>query len=115
MSVRNRESQGVAAVDAALPVDIPRPRPLLMTVEEVAELWFGAVGDAGSASSNCQKIRRLIPDTLPARRIGNRWYVNRSVAEEWCLGVDPASSMAHPSSRIDENTQPSSFRAERSA
>ncbi len=72
---------------------------LLMTVEQVAQLWFGEVGEAGSASSNCQKIRRLIPDTLPARRIGNRWYVNRTVAEAWAAGSDPASVMAHPDSR----------------
>jgi hypothetical protein len=43
-----------------------------ITVEQVALLWFGEVGEHGSASSNCQKIRRLIPDVLPARRIGNR-------------------------------------------
>jgi len=72
---------------------------LLMTVEQVAELWFGEVGEGGSASSNCQKIRRLIPDTLPARRIGNRWYVNRTAAESWTAGSDPASVMAHPDSR----------------
>jgi hypothetical protein len=72
---------------------------LLMTVEQVAVLWFGEVGEHGSASSNCQKIRRLIPNTLPARRIGNRWYVNRAVAERWAAGGDPASVMAHPDTR----------------
>ncbi len=44
-----------------------QPAGLLMTVEQVAQLWFGEVGTGGSASSNCQKIRRLIPETLPAR------------------------------------------------
>lgn len=78
---------------------LPRQRSLLLTVEEVAELWFGAVGEGGSASSNCQKIRRLIPDVLPARRIGNRWYISRTVAEEWTRESDPASVMAHPDSR----------------
>jgi hypothetical protein len=72
---------------------------LLMTVEQVAVLWFGEIGQGGSASSNCQKIRRLIPDVLPARRIGNRWYVNRHVAEEWAAGSDPADVMAHPDTR----------------
>ena len=72
---------------------------LLMTVEQVALLWFGEVGENGSASSNCQKIRRLIPDVLPARRIGNRWYVNRAVAERWANESDPASVMAHPDTR----------------
>lgn len=72
---------------------------LLMTVEEVAELWFGDVGPGGSASSNCQKIRRLIPDVLPARRIGNRWYVHRAAAEQWAAGTDPAAVMAHPDNR----------------
>ena len=72
---------------------------LLITVEQVAVLWFGEVGKNGSASSNCQKIRRLIPDVLPARRIGNRWYVNRVVAEQWAAGSDPASVMAHPDTR----------------
>ncbi len=72
---------------------------LLMTVEQVAQLWFGEVGQAGSASSNCQKIRRLIPDSLPARRIGNRWYVHRSAAEAWAAACDPASVMAHPDTR----------------
>lgn len=72
---------------------------LLMTVEQVAELWFGEVGHGGSASSNCQKIRRLIPDNLPARRIGNRWYVHRSAAEAWAADCDPASVMAHPDTR----------------
>lgn len=72
---------------------------LLMTVEQVAELWFGEVGENGSASSNCQRIRRLIPDLLPARRIGNRWYVNRAVAVEWTKKSDPASVMAHPDTR----------------
>lgn len=72
---------------------------LLMTVEQVAELWFGEVGEHGSASSNCQRIRRLIPDLLPARRIGNRWYVNRAVAVEWTKKSDPASVMAHPDTR----------------
>ncbi|MDN5851361.1 MAG: hypothetical protein L0K86_00690 [Actinomycetia bacterium] len=72
---------------------------MLITVEQVALLWFGEIGENGSASSNCQKIRRLIPDLLPARRIGNRWYVNRAVAEEWARGSDPASVMAHPDTR----------------
>lgn len=72
---------------------------LLMTVEQVAELWFGEVGEHGSASANCQKIRRLIPDVLPARRIGNRWYVNRAAAEKWAAESDPASVMAHPETR----------------
>lgn len=72
---------------------------LLMTVEEVAQLWFGEVGENGSASSNCQKIRRLIPEVLPARRIGNRWYVSRAAAEAWAAGGDPASVMAHPDTR----------------
>lgn len=75
------------------------PVGLLLTVEQVAVLWFGEVGQHGSASSNCQRIRRLIPHVLPARRIGNRWYVNRAVAVEWAAGVDPASVMAHPDSR----------------
>ena len=69
---------------------------LLLTVEQVAELWFGEVGDGGSASSNCQRIRRLIATTLPARRIGNRWYIHRATAESWAAGSDPASVMAHP-------------------
>lgn len=72
---------------------------LLMTVEQVAQLWFGEVGEGGSASSNCQKIRRLLPDTLPGRRIGNRWYIHRAAAESWAAGSDPASVMAHPDSR----------------
>jgi hypothetical protein len=76
-----------------------KPTGLLLTVEQVALLWFGEVGEGGSASSNCQKIRRLIPDTLPARRIGNRWYVNRAAAEAWANGTDPAAVMAHPSNR----------------
>lgn len=76
-----------------------RTAGLLMTVEQVAVLWFGEVGEHGSASSNCQKIRRLIPDVLPARRIGNRWYVSRAAAQEWAAGADPASVMAHPDTR----------------
>lgn len=79
---------------------LPGPRAgLLMTVEQVAELWFGEVGEHGSASANCQKIRRLIPDVLPARRIGNRWYVNRAAAEKWAADSDPALVMAHPDTR----------------
>jgi hypothetical protein len=72
---------------------------LLITVEEVALLWFGEVGEGGSASTNCQRIRRLIPHALPARRIGNRWYVNRATAEAWAAGTDPASVMTHPDTR----------------
>jgi len=103
MDVHDRES---------LSGNLPQGRrSLLLTVEEVAELWFGAVGEGGSASSNCQKIRRLIPGTLPARRIGNRWYVSRVVAEEWIRESDPASVMAHPDSRIRN----SDIRTERSA
>lgn len=79
---------------------LPGQRPgLLMTVEQVAVLWFGEVGENGSASSNCQKIRRLIPEVLPARRIGNRWYVSRVAAEAWAEGGDPALVMAHPETR----------------
>jgi len=70
-----------------------------MTVEQVAELWFGEVGPGGTASSNCQKIRRLIPESLPARRIGNRWYVHRVAAEAWAAESDLASVMAHPATR----------------
>lgn len=82
------------------PSEVERsPGGLLITVEQVAVLWFGEVGEHGSASSNCQKIRRLIPDVLPARRIGNRWFVNRGVAEAWAKGSDPASVMAHPDNR----------------
>lgn len=103
MSVHDRES-----LSGSLPQG---RRSLLLTVEEVAELWFGAVGEGGSASSNCQKIRRLIPETLPARRVGNRWYVSRVIAEEWIRESDPASVMAHPDSRIQRNGS----RAERSA
>ena len=79
--------------------DKPDGSGLLMTVEQVALLWFGEVGERGSASTHCQKIRRLIPDTLPARRIGNRWYVNRATAEAWAARGDPASVMAHPDTR----------------
>lgn len=100
MSVPSSESRELSRSGArGQVVDVPRPRSLLITVEEVAELWFGTVGEGGSASSNCQKIRRLIPHALPARRIGNRWYVSRAVAEEWVAGSDPASAMAHPDSR----------------
>ncbi|GLZ49491.1 hypothetical protein Acsp06_56760 [Actinomycetospora sp. NBRC 106375] len=73
---------------------------LLITVEDVARLWFGEVGKNGSASTNCQRIRRLIPHILPARRIGNRWYVNRAIAEEWAAGSDAAAAMAHPDNRL---------------
>jgi hypothetical protein len=76
-----------------------RSTGLLMTVEEVALLWFGEIGEQGSASSNCQRIRRLIPHVLPARRIGNRWYVNRATAETWANGADSALVMAHPDTR----------------
>ncbi|HEU0087682.1 MAG TPA: hypothetical protein VFQ77_08530 [Pseudonocardiaceae bacterium] len=76
--------------------DKPAGTGLLLTVEQVAVLWFGEVGEGGSASSNCQKIRRLIPNTLSARRIGNRWYINRATAEAWAAGSDLASIMAHP-------------------
>ena len=79
--------------------DGPVRTGLLMTVEQVAQLWFGEVGEGGSASTNCQRIRRLIPDTLPARRIGNRWYINRTAAESWAAGSDPATVMAHPNTR----------------
>lgn len=72
---------------------------LLITVEEVAVLWFGEIGAHGSASTNCQRIRRLIPHVLPARRIGNRWYINRRIAERWAAGSDTASVFAHPDSR----------------
>jgi hypothetical protein len=75
------------------------PSSLLMTVEQVAVLWFGEVGRGGSASSNCQKIRRLIPDSLPARRIGNRWYVHRAAAEAWAAQTDSELVMAHPDTR----------------
>lgn len=106
----NRYTAGVATTSP------PDPRPseppdhragLLMTVEQVAVLWFGDVGPGGTASSNCQRIRRLIPDVLPARRIGNRWFVNRSTAEGWAAGSDPASVMAHPDSRIPAPRRPS--------
>ena len=30
---------------------------------------------------------------------GNRWYVNRAVAEQWAAGSDPASVIAHPDTR----------------
>lgn len=87
-------------MNAPIPVLHRQPsNGLLMTVEQVALLWFGEVGENGSASSNCQKIRRLIPNVLPARRIGNRWYVSRSAAEAWAAGSDPASVMAHPDTR----------------
>jgi hypothetical protein len=70
-----------------------------MTVEQVAELWFGEVGPGGSSSPNCQKVRRLIPGSLPARRIGNRWYVHRAAAEAWASACDSALVMAHPDTR----------------
>jgi len=76
-----------------------QPASLLMTVEQVAELWFGEIGPGGSSSSNCQKIRKLIPDSLPARRIGNRWFIHRSAAEAWAGECDRASVMAHPDTR----------------
>jgi hypothetical protein len=89
--------RGSAAVSAST---LPGPSAgLLMTVEQVAVLWFGEVGEHGSASANCQKIRRLIPDVLPARRIGNRWYVNRAAAEKWAAESDPTSVMVHPDTR----------------
>lgn len=99
----NRHTAGVATTsppDPRLSETTDHQAGLLMTVEQVAVLWFGDVGPGGSASSNCQRIRRLIPDALPARRIGNRWFVNRSTAEAWAAGSDPASVMAHPDSRI---------------
>lgn len=82
------------------PPGVPEQRAsLLMTVEQVAVLWFGEVGPGGTSSSNCQKIRKLIPESLPARRIGNRWFIHRSVAEAWAGECDPASVMAHPDTR----------------
>jgi hypothetical protein len=80
-------------------IEVPGRSGLLMTVEEVAVLWFGEVGEHGSASANCQKIRRLIPQHLPARRIGNRWYVGRAAAEAWAAGGDDELVMAHPDTR----------------
>jgi hypothetical protein len=47
-----------------------------MTIEQVAVLPSAEVDNGGSAGSICEKIRRLIPDTSPARRIGNRRCVN---------------------------------------
>lgn len=110
MSVHNRERSGAAATDVAPRSSDGLRTPQLLTVEEVAELWFGEVGTGGSASSNCQKIRRLIPDVLPARRIGNRWYVSRANAEEWIAGSDPESVMAHPDSRIGDDSYVSGLR-----
>jgi hypothetical protein len=77
----------------------PTGAGLLLTVEQVAELWFGEIGPGGSASTNCQKIRRLIGTTLPARRIGNRWYIHRDTAQAFAAGSDPAIVMAHPDTR----------------
>jgi len=95
-----KQTRGSALVGASQAAAHTAPnRGLLITVEEVALLWFGEIGKNGSASSNCQKIRRLIPHTLPARRIGNRWYVNRATAESWAAETDPASVMAHPDTR----------------
>lgn len=100
--MRNRhEAEGVAPGESedysvltespGSDVAVPGPRrPLLMTVEEVALLWFGDVGDAGSNSAHCQRIRRLIPHRLPAHRIGNRWYVLRAAAETWAATSDGA-------------------------
>ena len=96
---QNLTHQDTALIGASRPAKADPPRGLLITVEEVALLWFGEIGKNGSASANCQKIRRLIPHTLPARRIGNRWYVNRATAEAWAAGSDPASAMAHPDTR----------------
>ena len=98
------DAPGTSTLLTSEPVPYPRVG-LLLTVEQVAVLWFGEVGENGSASSNCQKIRRLIPDVLPARRIGNRWYVNRAVAEEWARGSDPALVMAHPDTRAEITAQ----------
>lgn len=99
-AVQRDRPHGGGPVSAAVGVESGEQfAGLLMTVEQVAELWFGEIGEHGSASSNCQKIRRLIPDVLPARRIGNRWYVNRAVAKAWVNGSDPASVMAHPDTR----------------
>ncbi len=99
MSVHNRECSDTYASTGGDHTESGLRTALLLTVEEVAELWFGEVGSGGSASSNCQKIRRLIPHILPARRIGNRWYISRATAEEWTVGSDPASVMAHPDTR----------------
>lgn len=105
MSVHNRERSDTSASTGADRPGSTVRSAMLLTVEEVAELWFGEVGPGGSASSNCQKIRRLIPDVLPARRIGNRWYISRATAEEWTAGSDPASVMAHPDTRQIAETQ----------
>lgn len=79
---------------------VPGPRrPLLMTVEQVAMLWFGEVGEAGSASAHCQRIRRLIPDRLPAQRIGNRWYVIRAAAEAWAAS-SATSALAEADAQV---------------
>lgn len=85
--------------DGPPPSGRPIEQGLLITVEDVAVMWFGEVGKNGSASTNCQRIRRLIPHTLPARRIGNRWYVHRATAEAWAAGSDLAEVMAHPDTR----------------
>lgn len=98
-SQSSRLERATPSVIAPAVQSIGQPAGLLMTVEQVALLWFGEVGEGGSASSNCQKIRRLIPELLPARRVGNRWYVNRATARAWADAADPASVMAHPSTK----------------
>ena len=95
----HRTSTALDEADPPTNADGRRPAGLLMTVEQVALLWFGEVGEHGSASRNCQRIRRLIPDVLPARRIGNRWFVSRAVAKAWIDDADPALVMAHPDTR----------------
>lgn len=107
MSVHNREQSDTSVSTGDTRVRGAVRTALLLTVEEVAELWFGDVGPGGSASSNCQKIRRLIPEILPARRIGNRWYVSRATAEEWVGGSDDSSVMAHPDTRAVRQSVPS--------
>lgn len=106
MSVHNRKQSDTSVSTVDEHPERSGPQALLLTVEEVAAMWFGEVGAGGSASSNCQKIRRLIPDVLPARRIGNRWYVSRATAEEWIAGSDDASVMAHPDTRAAMQTTP---------
>jgi len=72
----------------------------LLPVEQVATRIYGTPDGDRAARAACERVRLLIRrKVLPARKVGQRWYVHEDNLDAFERGVDDPEVMRHHAGR----------------